>query len=208
MKLSVGQSCYQVAENFTLAAGPEVMIRSCDPAGGRHDLLPPAVTVSFVVATVSASRAAAGSVVQAGQMLEARSGHTAALLPDGRVLIVGDMRRNKDFYKSAEIYDPATGNFQRTGEMSIGRVGQIAVLLRAGRVLIAGAWVGHGGTDSAELYDPVTGKFTVIAKMNSRRGRPSATLLANGNVLVAGGEREDNESLASAEIFDMKTLSF
>ena len=141
-------------------------------------------------------------------MLEPRSGHSATLLPDGRVLIAGGMRRNQDFYKSAELYDPATGKFQPTGEMNQRRVGQIAVLLGSGKVLIAGGWVGMGGTDSAELYDPATGKFTVITKMTSPRGRPSATLLSNGDVLIAGGERRNNESLASAEIFHVKTLSF
>ncbi len=45
-------------------------------------------------------------------------------------------------------------------------------------------------------------------KMTTPRGRPSATLLANGDVLIAGGERRDNESLASAEIFHASTLSF
>jgi hypothetical protein len=44
-------------------------------------------------------------------MLEPRSGHTATLLPNGKVLIVGGMRHNQDFYKSAELYDPATGKF-------------------------------------------------------------------------------------------------
>ena len=150
----------------------------------------------------------AGSLSPAAPMLEARSGHTATLLPDGKVLIAGGMRRNQDFYKSAELYDPATGKFQPTGEMSIGRVGQIAVLLRSGKVLVAGGWVGMGGTDLAELYDPATGKFTVIAKMTTPRGRPSATVLKNGDVLIAGGERRDNESLASAEIFHASTLSF
>jgi hypothetical protein len=58
------------------------------------------------------------------------------------------------------------------------------------------------------LYDPGAGKFTAIAKMTIRRGRPSATLLADGDVLIAGGERRDNESLASAEIFHSNTLSF
>ena len=154
----------------------------------------------------SASRV--GRVSAGAPMLEPRSGHSATLLPDGRVLIAGGMRRNQDFYKSAELYDPATGKFQPTGEMNEHRVGQIAVLLTLGKVLIAGGWVGHGGTDSAELYDPSTGKFTVISRMTARRGRPSATLLENGDVLIAGGEVNDNESLASAEIFHAKTLTF
>jgi hypothetical protein len=141
-------------------------------------------------------------------MLEPRSEHTATLLPDGRVLIAGGMRRNQDFYKSAELYDPATGKFHSTGEMHERRVGHIAVLLRSGKVLVAGGWVGGGGTDSAELYDPATGKFTPISKMTIPRGRPSATLLTNGDVLIAGGEKRDNESLASAEIFCVNTLSF
>ncbi len=77
-------------------------------------------------------------------MLEARSGHTATLLPDGKVLIAGGMRRNQDFYKSAELYDPATGKFLPTGEMSIGRVGQIAVLLRSGQGAHRGRMGRHG----------------------------------------------------------------
>src|SRR5271166_120358 len=170
-------------------------------------------TITFAVAATAfrpagspASRV--GSVTPTTPMLEPRSGQSATLLPDGKVLIAGGMRRNQDFYKSAELYDPATGRFQPTGEMSIGRVGQIAVLLPSGKVLVAGGWVGMGGTDCAELYDPATGKFMVIAKMTTPRGRPSATLLANGDVLIAGGEKRDNESLASAEIFHTRTLSF
>ena len=168
---------------------------------------------SFAVAAAafhpsSQSTSRVGSISAGATMLEPRSGHSATLLPDGRVLIAGGMRRNQDFYKSAELYDPATGKFQPTGEMNERRVGQIAVLLQSGRVLIAGGWVGHGGTDSAELYDPNTGKFTTISRMTVRRGRPSATLLKNGNVLIAGGEADENESQTSAEIFHANTLTF
>src|SRR5258708_1109973 len=165
-------------------------------------------TIAFAIAaaafrTISVPVSHLGSITPAAPMLEPRSGQTATLLPDGKVLIAGGMRRNQDFYKSAELYDPATGKFHRTGEMNVARAGHFAVLLRSGKVLVAGGWVGHGGTDSAELYDPATGKFTVIAnaKMTTPRGRPSATLLNNGDVLIAGGEVRDNQSLASAEIF-------
>ena len=177
-------------------------------------LLISVITLSFVIVaaayrTDTTSTLRVGSVSTAASMLEPRSGHTATRLPDGRVLIAGGMRRNRDFYSSAELYDPSTAKFHPTGEMHEHRVGQIAVLLHSGKVLIAGGWgVGGGGTDSAELYDPATGKFTVIAKMTTRRGRPSATLLDNGDVLIAGGEVEDNEPVLSAEIFHAATLTF
>jgi hypothetical protein len=153
-------------------------------------------------------RLLAGTLAPAASMLEPRSGHSATLLPNGKILIAGGMRRNQDFYKSAELYDPSTGKFAATGEMSERRVGLAAVLLRSGKVFVAGGWIGHGCTDVAELYDPTTGKFTVIGKMTARRGRPSATRLDDGDVLIAGGEERENESLASAEIFHARTLTF
>lgn len=157
-----------------------------------------------------ASTIRTGSVASSTPMLEPRSGHTATLLPNGKVLIAGGMRRNQDFYKSAELFDPAVGKFQPTGYMSIGRVGQIAILLRSGKVLIAGGWIGHGPTDSAEFYDPATGKFTVLpSKMTSKRGRPSATLLLDGDVLIAGGGDHDSPGgIASAEVFHTATFKF
>jgi len=152
----------------------------------------------------------AGKVTSSAPMLEPRSGHTATLLPNGRVLITGGMRRNQDFYKSAELYDPSTARFTRTGDMSIGRVGHMAVLLRSGKVLIAGGWIGHACTDSAEIYDPRTAKFTAIpARMTTARGDARATLLADGDVLITGGGQSDSPGgIASAEIFHETDMSF
>jgi Kelch motif/Galactose oxidase, central domain len=162
------------------------------------------------VHTAVTAASGVGSVTPATPMLEPRSGHSATLLLDGKVLIAGGMRRNQDFYRSAELFDPATGKFQPTGDMAIAAVGRSAVLLRSGKVLIVGGWIGHGCTDSTELYDPATGKFTQIARMTTKRGRPSATLLANGDVLIAGGaDRGDTRGgIASAEVFHAATMTF
>ena len=151
--------------------------------------------------SASSPHASVGSIIPSAPMLEPRSGHTATLLADGRVLIAGGMRRNQDFYRSAELYNPATRSFQQTGAMSQGRVGHIAVLLHSGKVLIAGGWIGHGCTNSAELYDPATGQFKILpAKMTAPRGDSRATVLLNGDVLITGGADHDSPGgIASAE---------
>lgn len=174
------------------------------------------VVVALCIAAIALSAPAvpsavtAGSIANGAEMLAPRSGHTATLLPDGRVLIAGGMRRNQDFYRSAELFDPKTGKFSATGDMLIARVGHVAVLLPSGKVLIAGGWIGHGVTDEAELYDPATGKFTAIAHMNLKRGRPEATLLRDGNVLFTGGAEGDGggTNVTAAEIFDAVRLKF
>jgi hypothetical protein len=168
------------------------------------------VLAATPVPSATSAVSSLGSVAPSSPMLEPRSGHSATLLPDGKVLIAGGMRRNSDFYRSAELYDPATAKFERTGDLNLSRVGHGAVLLGSGRVLIVGGWTGHGSTDSAELYDPATRKFTVIAKMTVRRGEPRATRLTNGDVLITGGDDHDglDAHLASAEIFHASTLSF
>lgn len=166
--------------------------------------------IAFSTPAITSSTAA-GSIVNGAEMLAPRSGHTATLLPDGRVLIAGGMRRNQDFYRSAELFDPASGKFQPTGEMLVARVGHAAALLRSGKVLIAGGWIGHGTTDEGELYDPATGKFSAIAHMTVKRGQPEMTLLGDGNVLVTGGAGDNDgpgSSIVTAEIFDATTMKF
>src|SRR5579862_4189681 len=108
------------------------------------------------MAPVVAPIRSAGTIRSASSMLDPRSGHSATLLLDGTVLIAGGMRRNQDFYRSAEIFDPATNQFHRTGDMSIARVGHEAVLLSSGKVLMLGGWIGRTVTDSVEEYDPTT----------------------------------------------------
>jgi hypothetical protein len=103
--------------------------------------------------------------VATGSLNGARSGHTATLLQDGRVLIVGGWNEDEPGrFDSAEVYDPADGIWRITGRMSVPRSGHTATLLSDGRVLVAG-----GGSNNpappevgrtAELYDPATGRWS------------------------------------------------
>jgi len=115
-----------------------------------------------------------------------RIGHTATLLPDGRVLVVGGNSA------SAEIWDPGTGTFALTGSMAHLRTNHAAVLMSDGRVLVVGG--NSGGnltgdfTREVEAWDPATGTFSVVESLPVRRAADvSATRLLDGRVLIAGG---------------------
>ncbi len=150
-----------------------------------------------------------GKFTQTGSMAEARAAHTATALKDGRVLIVGGGSGHypsQTIYRSAEIFDPATGKFTATGQMSVGRHKHAAILLRSGKVLIVGGsdnrdW--HGEYASAEIYYPFSGTFSATGSMSTPRFKlpEAAALLPNGKVLVAGGG-------AFAELYDETTGTF
>jgi hypothetical protein len=145
---------------------------------------------------------ARGSLRAVSPMLEPRSGHAAVLLASGKVLVVGGMRRNQDFYRSAELYDPETQRFSATGSLTVARVGMAAVRLPSGRVLVVGGWTGRETTDESELYDPATGNFAGAGRMTTKRGRPEATLLSTGDVLITGGADHDSPGgIASVELY-------
>src|SRR5271163_1168833 len=100
-----------------------------------------------------------GTFQSVAEMSIGRSGHTATLLKNGKVLIVGGWTGMNDLRGSAEIYDPETGAFTRTGNLVVGRAGNTATVLADGRVLIAGGEDrAENAMASAEIYDPATGK--------------------------------------------------
>jgi WD40 repeat protein len=132
---------------------------------------------------------ATGNLKITGHLLEARSSHTATLLPNGKVLITGGMSKNFPL-SSSELYDPATGRFTASGDLLEARYNHSATLLPNGKVLIAGG-TGSGANGSLdltslELYDPANGKFSSVGRMISGRHHHTATLLSNGTVLIVG----------------------
>jgi HYR domain/Kelch motif/Galactose oxidase, central domain len=150
---------------------------------------------------------ATGTFTPTGAMSVAREGHTATLLPDGRVLVAGGYDPDQRALANAEVYDPDVGIFTPTGDMASGRGDHTATLLGDGKVLVAGGFNSFpgGGLASAELYDPSSGRFAPAGDMTDARGAQSATALPDGSVLVVGGFTAfpfTGTTLASAEIYN------
>jgi hypothetical protein len=135
-----------------------------------------------------------GAFTAGGSMTTRRTGHSATLLSDGKVLLAGGR-----CLASAELFDPATTTFILTGKMATDRSGHLAIRLASGRVLVVGGSGSGGGMgefgcglpeDSLEIYDPLVGTFgpshgLVHPSMDSR----TATLLLDGRVLLVGGQQ-------------------
>ncbi|HXR75333.1 MAG TPA: kelch repeat-containing protein [Bryobacteraceae bacterium] len=148
-----------------------------------------------------------GKFALTGSMTTPRAGHTATLLPDGKVLIAGGFVSNAlgslaNIVATAELYDPFTSTFTATGAMTAPRQGHTASLLNNGKVLITGGQRSDLTTlqSSAEVYDPLTGAFTSTGGMAAARAWHVATLLPNGRVLIEGGASCDGQP--TPELYD------
>lgn len=153
-----------------------------------------------------------GHFTLGAQMVHPRSGHSATLLANGKVLVAGG-RVARDGgplpVLPAELYDPATGAFQESGALPSGRWHPRAVLLADGRVLVAGGWDDSGrALASALIYDPVTGLFTPTGSMATARAEFAMARLADGRVMVIGGDSSSPVSITGAEIYDPATQAF
>jgi hypothetical protein len=131
--------------------------------------------------------------------------HTATLLGDGRVLIVGGYGISGINAKTklpvvselatAFVFNPKTNKFTETGSLHSARRGHYAVRLPSGDVLVAGGYYSKAESgkpatlDTAEVYDVQTGTFRVVNKakdLMSKREQGTATQVAGG-VFFAGG---------------------
>jgi len=147
------------------------------------------------------------SFTSTGSMLSARTGFSATLLQDGRVLVAGGFSHFcpglfSCYLSSAELFDPASGTFSSTGSMTMPRSNATATELNNGMVLIAGGEDHSGPLSTLELFDPAKGIFTLAGNMLTPRRLHSAVALSNGDVLLAGGNG-DSSTLASTEVFEM-----
>ena len=91
---------------------------------------------------VAAERA--GAWTETGRMAFPRSGMEAVLLPNGKVLAIGDgPREDGRPGNSAELYHPRQGRWTIADPMARRRFGHMATVLDDGTVLVAGGDNGH-----------------------------------------------------------------
>lgn len=142
-----------------------------------------------------------------GSLLSVRVDHTATLLDDERVLVVGGNPGNNGGLASAELYDPATETWTPAAPLATPRFGHTATKLPSGEVLVAGGFNGLAGGElsSVEIFDPKRGTWSTGSPMLTRRRGHTATLLAAGGVLVSGGQTRDGVALSKTEEFDPQT---
>src|SRR5215469_11098994 len=147
-----------------------------------------AIISIFLLSSVIALAQSGGTFTATGNLITTRTGHTATLLLNGKVLIAGGGT------SSAELFDPTMGSFTPTGDIVTSRRDHTATLLPDGRVLIVGGFTfdttvdSESPTASAEIYGPASGTFTALGDVSrtTQQAVHTATLLNNGKVLIAG----------------------
>ena len=159
-------------------------------------------------------------VLPQGSLNTARYFHTATLLPNGKVLVIGGFSEDigvGDHTDSTELYDPATNTWSAAGSLITPRFRHTATLLFNGKVLVVGGYNDYGNqldsvSASAEIYDPTTDNWSAAGDLSTKHVEHTATLLTNGKVLVAGGcyTSPDYQSLYvdSSELYDPATNSW
>ena len=119
-----------------------------------------------------------------GSLNQARYYHTATLLNNGKVLVVGGYV--PVVTTSSELYDPATGTWSVGPGIST-RYKHAATLLPDGTVLITGGVLGSSAFYETAIYDPATNSWKSTGFLTLPHFSHNATLLTNGTVLVSGG---------------------
>lgn len=134
-------------------------------------------------------------------MKRGRLGHTATLLTDCSILVVGDNPTSEIFnYKQNTFSDGGTESDNGASQQ---RSYHTATLLADGNVLIAGGVsVANAKLSSAVIYNPTTNAFSSAGNMSVARSQANAVLLRDGKVLVIGGSTPSENATKATDIYD------
>jgi hypothetical protein len=145
------------------------------------------------------------------RMSTPRASHTASLLADGRVLIVGGYAPAGAPYVLAELFDPQRESFTPV-EVPAGIANRLRLLHSAyvqadGSVLIVGGEHYDHATEVTEAlsdllrYDPASGRIVAAGALLGPRSAVAGDRVGSG-VLLFGGLGANDARLASAELVE------
>jgi hypothetical protein len=149
---------------------------------------------STVLASTELFDAATNTWTVAAPMPAPHAGHAAALLKNGKVLVVAGRSTGGDS-TAAELYDPVRNSWSGAGSMAVARTGHTALVLRSGKVLVWGGFGPAGVNPPAELYDPDTNSWSLMPG-TSEHFVNVATMLPDGRVLALGDIQNANFQFA------------
>lgn len=139
------------------------------------------------------------------KLIYPRFAHTATVLPDGTVLVLGGIGVEGVAVTAAEVIDPISGEIRVINDSGLHpRSRHAATLLTNGYVLVTGG-VSQAGQvlQDAELWNPDTQYVEPLASMlNEPRSDHAAALLANGRGLIWGGQNAAGQPIGSGETYD------
>jgi hypothetical protein len=142
---------------------------------------------------------ASGATAFDGSTGTVRGKSAAALLFDGRVLVLGgDPAGQTAYLRSLPTYGEVVDASAPV------RAGHTATLLPNGDVLLAG---GGEGAATVDLWDRKAGSLTATAPMTSPRTHHAAVLLRSGRTLVTGGTFGGVPTRA-AEVYEWRQGTF
>jgi hypothetical protein len=133
----------------------------------------------------------------------------AALMADGRVLVVGGYGSGSGDIgiANAEIFDSMANTWTTVPKMAYKRWYPTATPLHDGRILVTAGWqtTAHSNAGISEIYDPKTNSWTQLRNANNPfETYPFIYQLPDGRILHIGG----SEYATDTDVLDINTQTW
>ena len=184
-----------------LGAARSLQGQSITPVGNNTVLVAGGLDATGVVNEVAIRDQAGATVIAV--LHHPRAWHTATLLSNGLVAIIGGIDADGQPIAAVEVIDPTTGAIALMNGPRTARSHHTATLLPSGRVLVAGGATAQSTARDAELWDPSADAVAAIVPMRHPHRDHRAVLQSDGSVLIS-----DSGTNPLLERFDPATQTF
>ena len=121
-------------------------------------------------------------------MAIARAKHSATLLNDGSIVVIGGQGRNTTTLSTVEMWSSLRRTWELRSPMLEPRYAHTANLMTDGRILVAGGIGAQGeALNTTEFFDPVRNTWAPGPPLPQHLQSHTGTVLADGTVVLAGG---------------------